>query len=194
MTVICGSVQSIELQSRPAIHGIAVEGTARSSARSSFTNRKQISAFEQWRSAGTKSRAGTHHPREFSIIALLVIAGIVGLFIGLAPHAPAAAGATEHVRRRGLLVETVALILGFAVVLAPSASASKPVRIPAPIGNSNTFPAGTICPFTLKRSLSGATRPFTCFDDGRFHATGRHIDQYTNVDAVTSTTIDLQGR
>ena len=34
---------------------------------------------------------------------------------------------------------------------------------------------------------------FTFFDNGRFHATGRHIDRFTNVDSGTSTTIDQQG-
>jgi hypothetical protein len=74
-----------------------------------------------------------------------------------------------------------------------SASASKPVRIPAPIGNSNTYPAGTACPFTLQTDLVGGNQTFTFFDDGRFHATGVHIDRFTNVDTGSTTTLALQG-
>ena len=96
-------------------------------------------------------------------------------------------------RRRGLLVGAVAFMLGCAVALAPDASASKPVRIPAPIGNSNTYPAGVACPFRLHTQLVGGNQVFTIFDDGRFHATGRHLDRFTNVKAGTSTRLDLQG-
>ena len=99
-----------------------------------------------------------------------------------------------HLRRRGgVLVGAVALMLGCAVVLGPDASASKPFRFPAPIGNSNTFPAGDVCPFTLRTELVGGNQVFTLFDDGRFHATGRHLDRITNVDAGTSIRLDLQG-
>ncbi len=96
-------------------------------------------------------------------------------------------------RRGGLLVGAVALMLGCAVALGPAASASKPLRFPAPIGNSDTFPAGTACPFTLQADLVGGNRVFTIFDDGRFHATGRHLDLFTNVDSGTSIRLDMQG-
>ena len=33
----------------------------------------------------------------------------------------------------------------------------------------------------------------TFYDDGRFHATGRHLDLFTNVDSGASTRLDLQG-
>jgi hypothetical protein len=99
-----------------------------------------------------------------------------------------------HLRRRGgVLVGALALLLGCALALAPEASASGPVRIPAPIGNSNTFPAGSACPFTLQGTLIGGNQVFTFFDDGRFLATGRHIDRLTNVDTGTSITLNLQG-
>jgi hypothetical protein len=96
--------------------------------------------------------------------------------------------------RRGLLAAAAgSLAVATSVILAPAAMASRPVHIPAPIGNSNTFPAGTACVFTLQADLVGGNRVFTFFDNGRFHATGRHIDQFTNVDTGTSTTIDQQG-
>jgi hypothetical protein len=88
----------------------------------------------------------------------------------------------------GLAVVATCVIAGPAV-----ASASKPVRIPAPIGNSNTFLAGTACPFTLHTELVGGNQALTVFDDGRFHATGVHIDRFTNVDTGSSTTLALQG-
>ena len=54
-----------------------------------------------------------------------------------------------------------------AVVVAPGALASPPVRVPAPIGNSNTFYAGTPRPFTLQIKLIGGNQAFTFFDNGR---------------------------
>ena len=99
-----------------------------------------------------------------------------------------------HVRRRaGVLVGAVALMLGSAVALGPDASASKPFRIPAEIGHSDTFPAGDACPFMLQADLVGGNRVFTFFDDGRFHATGRHLDLFTNLDSGASTRLDMQG-
>ena len=91
------------------------------------------------------------------------------------------------------LVGTVTSMAVCAVVVAPGALASPPVRVPAPIGNSNTFDAGTACPFTLQIELIGGNQAFTFFDDGRFHATGRHIDRFTNLDEGTSTTLEMQG-
>src|SRR4051794_29793309 len=112
---------------------------------------------------------------------------------GLVPHA-GTHHSGAHLRRHGaLLVAAVASLLGCAVALGPSASGSQPVRIPAPIGNSNTFPAGTACPFTLRGDLVGGNQWFTFFDDGRFHATGRHLDRFTDADSGTSTRLDLQG-
>ena len=87
----------------------------------------------------------------------------------------------------------MALLLGCVTALAPDASASKPVRIPAPIGNINPFQAGTACPFTLQGTLIGGNQVLTFFDDGRFLATGRHIDRLTNVDTGKSITLDLNG-
>lgn len=125
--------------------------------------------------------------------ALLVTAALVVLLIGWASVLQRRRGARGRVRRGGLLVGAVALLLGCATALAPDASASKPVRIPAPIGKSDTFPAGTACSFTLQTDLVGGNQVFTFFDDGRFHATGRHLDLFTNVDSGTSTRLDLQG-
>ncbi|WP_344042705.1 hypothetical protein [Nocardioides panacihumi] len=85
------------------------------------------------------------------------------------------------------------MMLGSAVALAPDAAASKPDRMPAPIGNSNTFPAGIACPFTLRTELVGGNQVLTSYDDGRFHATGRHLDLLTNVDSGATTRLDLQG-
>src|SRR6478735_3528160 len=103
-------------------------------------------------------------------------------------------GSGAYLRRRGgLLVAAVALTLGAAVALGPAASASRPVRMPAPTGNSNLFPAGTACPFTVQGELVGGNQVFTIYDDGRFHATGRHLDQFTNLDSGLSTRLDLQG-
>jgi hypothetical protein len=85
------------------------------------------------------------------------------------------------------------LTLGCTIALAPAASASPPVTIPAPIGNTNTFPAGSACPFTLQVTLIGGNQVFTFFDDGRFLATGLHIDRLTNVDTGKSITLNLQG-
>jgi len=99
-----------------------------------------------------------------------------------------------HLRRRGgLLVAALALMLGCATALAPEAAASAPVRVPAPIGNTNIFPAGAACPFTLQGTLIGGNQVFTFFDDGRFLATGLHIDRLTNVDTGRSITLNLQG-
>lgn len=127
------------------------------------------------------------------MFALLVIAALVVLPIGWALLIQWRRGATGRVRRGGLLVGAVAMMVGCVVAVAPDASASKPFRIPAPIGNSNTFPAGTACSYTLQADLVGGNRVFTFFDNERFHATGRHIDRFTNVDTGTSTTIDQQG-
>ena len=127
------------------------------------------------------------------MIALLVIAAVVVLLIGWARVLQRRLGARGRIRRGGLLVGAVTLMLGCGVAAAPDAFASKPVRVPAPIGNSNTFPAGFACLFTLQADLVGGNRVFTSFDSGRFHATGRHIDRFTNVDSGTSTTIDQQG-
>jgi hypothetical protein len=100
-----------------------------------------------------------------------------------------------HLRRRGgLLVGAVTLLLGCAVALGPAASASQHVRIPAPVGgDGNTFAAGDACPFALHTELVGGNQVLTFFDDGRFHATGRHLDRLTNVTAETSIRLDLQG-
>jgi hypothetical protein len=125
--------------------------------------------------------------------ALLVIAALAVLLIGCLRLLQRRRGARGRVRRGGLLVGAVALLLGCVTALAPDASASKPVRIPAPIGNSNIFPAGTACPFILQGDLVGGNQVQTFFDNGRFHATGRHIDRFTNVDTGTSTTLALQG-
>ena len=127
------------------------------------------------------------------MIALLVITAVVVLLIGWARVLQRRLGARGRIRRGGLLVGAVTLMLGCGVAAAPDAFASKPVRMPAPIGNSNTFPAGFACLFTLQGDLVGGNRVFTVFDSGRFHATGRHIDRFTNVDSGTSTTIDQQG-
>ena len=99
-----------------------------------------------------------------------------------------------HLRRRsGVLIGALTLMLGCAMALAPAASASPPVSIPAPIGNTNTYPAGIACPFTLQGTLIGGNQVLTFFDDGRFLATGRHIDRLTNVDSGTSITLNLNG-
>ena len=105
---------------------------------------------------------------------------------------------SHHVSRKRLSVLAVSVLAVVATGVAASpavasASASKPVRIPAPIGISNTFAAGTACPFTLHTELVGGNQAFTFFADGRFHATGVHIDRYTNVDSGSSTTLALQG-
>jgi len=85
-------------------------------------------------------------------------------------------------------------MLGFGVGLGPAASAGQPVRIPAPIGGEgNTFAAGEACSFTLHTQLIGGNQVLTFFDDGRFHATGRHIDGLTNVDSGVSIRLDLGG-
>ena len=126
------------------------------------------------------------------MIALLVIAVVIPL-IGWASVLQRRRATGMRIRRGGLLVGAVALMLGYVVAAAPDAFASKPVRMPAPIGTSNTFPAGAACPFTMQADLVGGNRVFTVFDSGRFHATGRHIDRFTNVDSGTSTTIDQQG-
>jgi hypothetical protein len=125
--------------------------------------------------------------------ALLVIAALVVLLIGCPRLLQRRRASRERVRRGGLLVGAVALLLGCVTALAPDASASKPVRIPSPIGNINPFPAGTACPFTLQGVLVGGNQVQTFFDNGRFHATGRHIDRFTNMDTGTSTTLALQG-
>jgi hypothetical protein len=85
-------------------------------------------------------------------------------------------------------------MLGCAGALGPAASASGHFRIPAPTGgDGNTFAAGDACPFALHAVLVGGNQVLTFFDDGRFHATGRHVDRLTNVGSGASTTLDLQG-
>ena len=105
---------------------------------------------------------------------------------------------SHHVfgKRLSALAVSVLAVVVTGVAAGPavaSASSSKPVRIPAPIGNSDTYPAGTVCPFTLHTELVGGNQAFTIFGDGRFHATGVHIDRYTNMDTGSSTTLALQG-
>ena len=125
--------------------------------------------------------------------ALPVIAVLVVLLVGLAPALQRRLGVSGRIRRGGLVAGAVTLMLGCVVAAAPGASATKRVRIPAPIGNSNTFDAGYACLFPLQAELVGGNRVFTSFDNGRFHATGRHIDRFTNVDTRASITIDQQG-
>lgn len=96
-------------------------------------------------------------------------------------------------RRSGVLVGALTLMLGCAMALAPAASASPPVSIPAPIGNVTPYPAGTACSFNLEGKLIGGNQVLTFFDDGRFLATGRHIDRLTNLDTGTSITLNLNG-
>ncbi len=112
---------------------------------------------------------------------------------GPVPFADRHRSRAHHRRGSGLLVAAMTSLLGCAVALGPAASAAQPVRIPAPIGNSNTFPAGTACPFTFQGELVGGNQVFTFFDDGRFHATGRHLDRFTNVASGASARLDLQG-
>ena len=95
------------------------------------------------------------------MIALLVIAAVVVLLIGWARVLQRRLGARGRIRRGGLLVGAVTLMLGCGVAAAPDAFASKPVRVPAPIGNSNTFPAGFACLFTLQADLVGGNRVFS---------------------------------
>jgi hypothetical protein len=127
------------------------------------------------------------------MIALLAIAALVVLLIGWAPVLQRRRGARGAVRRGGLLVGAVTLMLGCVVALAPDASASNKVRVPVMIGNSFTVPAGEACPFTLHVEIVGGNQVLTFFDDGRFHATGRRIQRVTNVDSGTSITLDLEG-
>jgi hypothetical protein len=127
------------------------------------------------------------------MIAVLAFPVLAVLLIGMTPMLKRRCGATAHVRRGGVLVGAMALMLGCAVALAPDASASKPVHTPAPIGTTNTFPAGDVCPFTLQTTLIGGNQVFTFFDDGRFLATGLHIDQLTNLDTGASITLNLRG-
>jgi hypothetical protein len=88
----------------------------------------------------------------------------------------------------------VTLLLGCAGAFGPAASAGGHFRIPAPTGgDGNTFAAGDACPFTLHTVLVGGNQVLTFFDDGRFHATGRHLDRLTNVDSGVSIRLDLQG-
>ena len=86
-------------------------------------------------------------------------------------------------------------MLGCAGVLGPAASASGHFRIPTPIGGEgNTFLPGEACPtFTLHTELVGGNQVLTFYDDGRFHATGRHLDRLTNVTRSASIMLDLQG-
>lgn len=118
---------------------------------------------------------------------------------GIAGGGPVSLAATRvsraHLRRRGgLLVGAMTLVLGCAVALGPAASAGQHLRIPAPIGgDGNTFAAGEACPFTLHTVLVGGNQALTFFDDGRFHATGRHLDQLTNADSGATIGLDLQG-
>src|SRR6478735_4319479 len=98
------------------------------------------------------------------MIALLVVAALVVLLIGWALVLQRRLRATGRIRRGGLLVGAATLVLGCSVAAAPDAFATKPVRMPAPIGTSNTFPAGTACLFTLQADLVGGNREFTLFD------------------------------
>jgi hypothetical protein len=92
------------------------------------------------------------------------------------------------------IVGAVTVMLGCSVALGPAASAGGHVRIPTPVGGEgNTFPAGFACPFTLHTVLVGGNQALTFFDDGRFHATGRHLDQLTNEMSGASIRLDLQG-
>ena len=84
-------------------------------------------------------------------------------------------------------------MLGCVVAAAPERSpASRSACLPRSGPATPSRPA-PLCLFTLQADLVGGNRVFTLFDNGRFHATGRHIDLFTNVDSGTSTTIDQQG-
>jgi hypothetical protein len=99
-----------------------------------------------------------------------------------------------HLRRPSrVVVGALTMMLVGAMALAPQASANPPVSTPAPIGNVTQFPAGTACSFNLQGELIGGNQVLTTFDDGRFLATGRHIDRITNLDTGKAITLDLNG-
>jgi len=124
---------------------------------------------------------------------LAIAAALVVLLIGCGLLLQRRRGARGRVRRGGLLVGAVALLLGCVTAHAPDASAGKPVHTPSPIGNINHFQAGDACPFTLQGELVGGNQVQTSFDNGQLHFTGRHIDRFTNMDTGNSTTLALQG-
>ena len=81
-------------------------------------------------------------------------------------------------------------VLGLAVacgaLLVPGALAGEPDRQRLPIGISNDFPAGAVCPIEVAPEgvhlqLIGGNEAVTFFDNGRFLATGLHIIQVTNI-------------
>ncbi len=103
-------------------------------------------------------------------------------------------GLRAHLARRGGLVAVAAawmLVCAFAA--APSALADPPDHMRAHIGNHMEYAAGEVCAFAVGLHLVGGNRLLTHYDNGRFHATGRTVTQFTNLDTGASTTLGIQG-
>jgi hypothetical protein len=92
-----------------------------------------------------------------------------------------------------------ALVIACGALLVPGALAGKPDRQRLPIGISEDYSPGQICPEGIAPAgvhlqLVGGNEAVTVFDDGRFLATGVHIIKVTNVaDPDRSVIIDVHG-
>jgi hypothetical protein len=91
-------------------------------------------------------------------------------------------------RRVALVIALVA-----ASVLAPAASADKPLREPLPAGDDEVFPAGTVCPFTLGTHVLTNREKALTFSDGSQLITGTFKLRLTNLDTGQSIDINASG-
>jgi hypothetical protein len=78
-----------------------------------------------------------------------------------------------------------ALVIACGALLVSNALAGQPDRQRLPIGISEDYAPGQICPEAIAPAgvhlqLIGGNEAITFFDDGRFLATGLHIIQVTN--------------
>ncbi len=101
---------------------------------------------------------------------------------------------TRRVGRRLLLrVGGPALAVLCVALLAPVALGGKPDRERVPIGQSFTAAPGEVCSFGVKTTLVGGNQTWKFFDSGKFLATGKHVDEITNLDTGASVVLELEG-
>jgi hypothetical protein len=79
-----------------------------------------------------------------------------------------------------------ALVIACGTLVVPSALAGKPNRERLPLGGTNAYPAGVVCPTAIapggvQFEVIGGNWTVKLFDDGKFLATGRRILKITNI-------------
>ena len=92
-----------------------------------------------------------------------------------------------------------ALVIACGALLVSSALAGQPDRQRLPIGITEDYAAGQICPANIAPAgvhlqLVGGNEAVTTFDDGRFLATGLHMIEVTNTAfPARSTVLEVHG-